>query len=94
LTRDAAVLDDVVQERGLKRRGVEMQAREDHRDLERMVDEGLTGLARLSGVLLSSEDVRLLQLVRVRVRVVRTQLRLDPLDGRRHRRCSTSSFTH
>ena len=58
LDRRLGVLDDVVEEAGGDRHDVELHVGEQVRDLERMHQVGLPGMAHLSLVLEGREDVR------------------------------------
>ena len=84
--RDVGVLDDVVQQRGLERGGVQVQLGEDERDLERVVDERLAALAHLALVRLPGELVGLVETGEVGVRVVRPDLRFYLFEGCRQSR--------
>ena len=70
LGRGEGVLDDVVEQAGGDRHHVHLHVGEDRRDLERVHEVGLAGVAHLSLVLERREDVGPPQQLDVRVRVV------------------------
>ena len=81
---DVGVLDHVVEERRLERRGVQVQLGEDERDLERVDDERLAALAHLPVVRSLGELVRLLEAGEVGIGVVRSDPGFDLFECRCH----------
>jgi hypothetical protein len=81
LEGDRRVLDDVVEHRGLEGGGVHAELGEQPRDLHRMPDERLPGLAELPGVVFLGEPVGALEALDVDARGQPADLAQIPIEG-------------
>ena len=89
LSADQGVFDDVVEQARADGHDVQLHVRKEVRNLKRVNEIGLTGMAYLPLVLLGGELVRPADQLEVRLRAVRAQLLEQRFETNHDDRCLT-----